>query len=81
MQMVTNAFVCEGTYNDKAYKNGRLIVANFQKPTDKVPNWVTVAKTTPEIAESLRTVAPIPVTLYYDNFKNVVGYKKDEKGV
>lgn len=76
MDIIVNAFVCEGEYEGKPYRNGRLVQVHYNKDTDKTPAWVSVAKASAEIAEEMRPITPLSATLYYDKYKNVVGYKK-----
>lgn len=74
MKKVLQAIVCEGVYQDKPYRCGRLFVGEY-KEKGLSPAWVQVAKCTPEIASELQKKTPCDVVLYYDNYKNVIGYK------
>lgn len=71
---ITQVHICEGLYDGKPYKNGRLVVASFDDGKIS-PAWVKVEKTTADIATELRQKIPCDVQLFYDNYKNVVGYK------
>lgn len=73
---VLQAIVCEGVYQDKPYKCGRLFVGQY-KANSLSPAWVQVLKCPPEIAVELQKKTPCDVTLYYDNYKNVVSYKNN----
>ena len=73
---VLHAIVCEGVYENKPYRCGRLFVGKYETG-HLSPSWVQVQKTTPEIATELVKKVPLDVTLYYDNYKNVIGYKEN----
>lgn len=71
---ITQVHTCAGVYDGKPYKNGRLVVASYEDG-NILPAWIKVERTSAEIAAELATKVPADVTLFYDNFKNVVGYK------
>lgn len=73
---VLQAIICEGTYNEKPYRSGRLLVGKYEKGALS-PAWVQVQKCSVDVATEFLKKTPCDAMLYYDNYKNVIGYKLD----
>lgn len=73
---VLQAIICEGVYNDKPYRSGRLLVGKYEKGALS-PAWVQIQRCDVNVASELQKKVPCDATLYYDSYKNIVGYKID----
>lgn len=73
--VVLSAHTCKGTYQGKPYTNGRLVIAHFDLGEQSCPAYITVQKTTVEIAEQMKkNPLPAEMVLTYDAFKHVNGF-------
>lgn len=69
---IVSAHECKGTYDGKPYSNGRLVIAHFDEKSS-YPAFITVAKTSDELARTLQGKTPLQVKLTYDAFRRVTG--------
>lgn len=76
MKTIVDAFVCRGTYEGKPYENGRLVIAEYENVKDPVPKYIYIAKSDAHTAAELKKHTPCQATLYYDQFRKVVGFNK-----
>lgn len=72
---VMNAIICEGEYEGKPYKNGRLLVGQYDGKSVN-PAWVKVYKADVDITDELRKKLPCKAILFSDLYGNVIGYKE-----
>lgn len=72
---ILNAIICEGEFENKPYRSGRLVVGNYN---DKAvnPAWIKIYKADVDLTEELRKKLPCKAILYSDLYGNVIGYKE-----
>lgn len=75
MLIVTDGFVCKGTYKGKNYENGRLVVAEFENEKSEFPMFIKVEKCTAELARELKKKCPCTPVFYYDRYGKILGMK------
>lgn len=76
MKTIVDAFVCKGVFEGKPYENGRLVIAEYDSVKDTTPKFIYIAKSDAATAAELKKHTPCQATLYYDQFKKVVGFNK-----
>lgn len=72
---ILNAIICEGEYEGKPYRNGRLLVGQYDDRSVN-PAWVKIYKADVDLTEELRKKLPMKAILYSDLYGNVIGYKE-----
>lgn len=62
-----------GDFDGKEYTSGRLYLGVYPEGA-QVPNYTFIVKCPANVATDIKAYVGKPVKLYYDQFKNVVGF-------